>query len=119
MAKILLRASFNEEGYRGAVADPKDREAAARKLVNEAGLQVEAFYYSPTALCQFVIMEGDIADLAAAEFAFMSSGAFKTAEANFLITGAEMNAAQSRAGSMVAKYDAPNRDEIDRMLLDE
>ena len=51
MAKILLRASFNEEGYRGAVADPNDREAAARKLVNEAGLQVEAFYYSPTAFC--------------------------------------------------------------------
>ena len=119
MAKILLRGSFNEDGYRGAVADPSDRETAARKLLREAGLEAEAFYYSPTAFCQFVIMEGDVSDLAAAEFAFMSSGAFKSAEAHLLITGAEMNAAQKRAGRIVSNYDAPTRDEIDRMLLDE
>ena len=86
MAKILLRGSFNEDGYCGAVADPSDRETAARKLLREAGLEAEAFYYSPTAFCHFVIMEGDVSDLAAAEFAFMSSGEFKSAEAHLLIT---------------------------------
>ena len=73
MAKILLKGSFNEEGYRGAVAEPADRETAARQLFTKAGLQVESFYFSPTAGCQFVIMEGDVTQLAAAEFAFMSS----------------------------------------------
>ena len=49
----------------------------------------------------------------------MSSGAFKSAEAHLLITGAEMNAAQKRASRIVSNYDAPNRDELDRMLLKE
>ena len=98
---------------------PTPPTAKPRRAICEAGLEAEAFYYSPTAFCQFVIMEGDVSDLAAAEFAFMSSGAFKSAEAHLLITGAEMNAAQKRAGRIVSNYDAPNRDEIDRMLLDE
>ena len=88
MAKILLRGSFNEDGYRDAIADPSDRETAERKLLREAGLEAEAFYYLPTAFCQFVIMEGDVSDLAAAEFAFMSFGTFNSAEAHLLITGA-------------------------------
>ena len=60
MAKILLKGSFNEEGYRGAVAEPADRETAARQLITKAGLKVESFYLSPTAGCQFVIMEGEV-----------------------------------------------------------
>ena len=76
MSKILLRGSSNEDGYRGA---DSDRETAARKLLREAGLQAEAFHYPPTAFCQFVIIEGDVSNLAAAEFALMSSGAFKSA----------------------------------------
>ena len=76
MSKILLRGSSNEDGYRGA---DSDRETAARKLLREAGLQAKAFHYPPTAFCQFVIIEGDVSNLAAAKFAFMSSGAFKSA----------------------------------------
>ena len=119
MAKILLKGSFNEEGYRGAVAEPADRETAARQLFTKAGLKVESFYFSPTAGCQFVIMEGDVTQLAAAEFAFMSSGAFMSVEAHILISGSEMTAAQKLAGDFVSDYDAPNRDEIDRMLMEE
>jgi len=40
-------------------------------------------------------------------------------EAHILISGSEMTAAQKLAGDFVSGYDAPNRDEIDRMLLDE
>ena len=39
MVKILLKGSFNEEGYRGAVAEPADRETAARQLFTKAGLR--------------------------------------------------------------------------------
>ena len=119
MVKILLKGSFNEDGYKGAVNDPADREIAARQLFKRACLEVESFYFSPTAGCQFVIMEGDVTQLAAAEFAFMSSGAFMSVEAHILITGSEMTTAQKLAGNLVSDYDAPNRDEIDRMLIEE
>ena len=100
------------------MADPADRETAARQLFTKAGLEVESFYFSPTAGCQFVIMEGGITQLAAAEFACMSSGAFMSVEAHILISGSKMTAAQKLAGDFVSDYDAPNRDEIDRILLE-
>ena len=49
----------------------------------------------------------------------MASGGFTSVETETLITADEMPAYQKEAGCLTDRYDAPNRDEIDRILLDE
>ena len=64
-------------------------------------------------------MEGDVTNLAAAEFAFMSSRTFMSVEAHILNSSSEMTAARKLTRDFLSDYDAPNRDEIDRVLLEE
>ena len=48
-----------------------------------------------------------------------ATGGFQYIEEKLLISGEEFRARSRQVGEQVNKFDAPNRDEIDRMLLDE
>ena len=49
----------------------------------------------------------------------MESGSFLTCGAEILTPIEELLEMQETANELLSQYDAPNRDEIDRMLLDE
>ena len=49
----------------------------------------------------------------------MESGSFLTCGVEILTPIEELMEMQVTANALITKYDAPDRDEIDRMLLDE
>ena len=54
-----------------------------------------------------------------AEILCRASGGYDSAEAEIVVTPEEFFDAVSEMSQKIAEFDAPNRDEIDRMLLDE
>ena len=65
------------------------------------------------------MIKGDPEKTFLAEMVMTASGGFTSVETETLITADEMLEYQKEAGRLTNRYDAPNRDEIDRMLLDE
>ena len=67
-----------------------------------------------------MIIEGDPGTLIENQFTTWSSGALASYTAEILHTPGDVFEASERANAKAGRvYDAPNRDKIDRMLLDE
>ena len=120
MAIMLVRASYTSEGFKGLVEQPHNR----RDAVADAWLKVDCtlrdLFYSSSQSGWVMIVEGDPDKLVEAEFSVLASGAIASYTAELLHTPETVFAATQRVNESAGKiYDAPNRDEIDRMLLDE
>ena len=63
--------------------------------------------------------EGDPKAMVAAEISAMATGGYASAQCEVIITPEDLLDEAKRAADLTAAFDAPNRDEIDRMLLDE
>lgn len=85
------------------------RGAAARSLFDAIGIKTHTIYFSVTSGEIVTIIEGTADQMAAVEMVVMSSGAFSGVNSLELVTIEQMNAAMSKAGQAVAKYQAPNK----------
>ena len=101
------------------VDNPTNRREAVRGVLAEMGWDLVEAYFSTTRGGGVLLIKGDPEKTFLAEMVMMASGGFTSVENETLITADEMLAYQKEAGRLTDRYDAPNRDEIDRILLDE
>lgn len=109
MSLYLTRAQYSNSAFKGMVTAPSDRGAAARLLFDAIGIKTHSIYFSVTSGEIVTIIEGTADQMAEVEMIIMSSGAFSGVNSLELVTIEQMNAAMSKAGMTVAKYQAPNR----------
>ena len=76
-------------------------------------------FYLPATTQWMMIAEGDPQKMVAAEIIAMATGGYASAQCEVITTPEEFLEEAQSAAELTATFDAPNRDEIDRMLLDE
>ena len=118
MARFIIRAKYTNEGFKGMMADPQNREPAIRKLFESVGATVNEVLYSVSRDEIIVDVEGDTAAVGRAGMITRSSDAISIMR--FLVISPKAMATMMRDASDASRqFSAPNQDEIDRMLLDE
>ena len=117
MAFSLFRGICSNDGYRGLVNAPTDREQAARDINEQCGVRSIAYFYSPSEAGFVQIIECSPEQITTLEMVGMASGGFAKMTAELLITNDQFQTGMQIASKY--RLAAPNEDEIDRMLLDE
>lgn len=105
MPRFMITGTYSAAAAKGMVDTPSDREAAARKIVEATGGQLEC-WYATTGASDFVMI-GTIAnlnDLMAGVMAGASSGTFGHMETQQLFSGEEFTQIQKRAGELRSSY---------------
>ena len=77
------------------------------------------YYFAPATGSAVVTFEGDPKKAPLLEMVVMESGSFLTCGVEILTPVEELMEMQVTANALTSEYDAPNRDEIDRMLLED
>ena len=109
MPRFIVTGRYTEAAFKGMVANPSDREAAARGIVEAAGGKLESFYITTGASdFTFTATIDDASDLLAGLLAVAGSGAISDVRTQRAFTGAEFMAIQKKAGGLVAGYKAPH-----------
>ena len=119
MARFIIRAKYTNEGFKGMMADPQNREPAIRKLFESVGATVNEVLYSVSSGEIIVDVEGDTAAVGRAGMITRSSDAISDYEVSEVISPKAMATMMRDASDASRQFSAPNQDEIDRMLLDE
>ena len=121
MATILVRNRFSNEGMKGLVDRRGDdnREVATRNAFELIGVELKSWYFSTEDASAVLVVEGDAKKIPLIEAWALASGVFTQTHAEVLIPVSEFSEALGELSQVFGAYDAPNRDEIDRMLLDE
>ena len=76
-------------------------------------------YWSSTKACAMTLCEGDAANIPAIKISFMAPGGYTNCKSEILHTEEEMVSYRQHAQALFPSFDAPNHDEIDRMVLEE
>ena len=119
MALIMMRTQFNEAGFKGIASDPRNRREAATAGFKRMGWELRDIYYLPATNQWMLIAEGDPKKMVAAEISTMATGGYSSAQCEVITTPEEFLEEAQSAAELTATFDAPNRDEIDRKLLEE
>ena len=119
MATIMIRYSLSQESFRNILAQEETRESAVRDILAEFGFTFLNMYFSSSKASFIVLADGDPMRVPALEMMYLASGAYVGCECEVLHSPAEVKEQKKLARAVSPKFDAPNRDEIDRMLLDE
>lgn len=108
MAHFIITGNYTPYALRGMVANPSDREAATRALIESAGGRLLSYYMTTGEFDFHMVVEApDIKGMLGALIAAGASGAthgLRTAQA---FTGAEFMAAQNEASRIAENYSAP------------
>jgi uncharacterized protein with GYD domain len=108
MALYIITGNYTSSGLRSLVANPSDREAAVKTLIEAAGGKLRAFLFTTgEADFHMTVESDDIQSMLASLMVAGASGSatnFKTVQA---FTSAEFLAAQKRAGTISTHYKAP------------
>lgn len=105
MPRFMLTGTYSAAAAKGMLDKPSDREAAARKIVEASGGQLECWYAStdPTDFVMIGTID-NLSDLMAGVMAGASSGTFSHMETQQLFSGGEFTAIQKRAGELRSSY---------------
>jgi uncharacterized protein with GYD domain len=109
MATYLTRARYTAEAFRGMIANPHDRSAAAKSVFKAAGLKLSSVYFSPSTGEVVCVADGDGIQASALDMAVMASGAFSQVSSIELVSMADMHKAMQSAASVAKTYTPPNR----------
>ena len=118
MAIILIRNRFSNEGMKGLVDRRGDdnREVATRNAFKLIGVELKSWYFSTEDASAVLVVEGDPRKIPLIEAWALASGVFTQTHAEVLIwIVSEFSEALGELSEAFGAYDAPNRDEIDRM----
>jgi uncharacterized protein with GYD domain len=98
MAKYMALFNLGSEAIRRFVANPSDREAAVRGLVESVGGSLECYYWMFGQYDGMAVIEmPDARTAAAASLAIVSSGAFTHFETHELIEAGDLTVIAERA----------------------
>ena len=76
-------------------------------------------YWSSTEACAITLCEGDAANIPTIKKSSMAPRGYTNFKSEILHAEEEMALYRQRARALFSSFDASNRDEIDRMLLEE
>ena len=76
-------------------------------------------YWSSTEACAITLCGGDAANIPAIKIILMATGGYTNCKSEILHNEEEIASHRQHAQALFPSFDAPNRDEIDRMLLEE
>ena len=119
MARYWARLRYSPQAFKGMVDEPHSREVEVRKMCEGAGMVLrEAGFCAATGeIC--VSFDGTAEQVGEIEFACMASGAFTEINVLEIMNFDEVVSMMTGAGRLLGRYNAPNHDEIDRLLLEE
>ncbi len=120
MALIMIITQYSEAGFKSvALGESGDRLEANKAHFKKLGAELKAQYFSTTDGYIYTIIEGDPSILPMMHFTSKGTGGFQHMEAKLLIETHDLADHAKKAGELFGSFSPPNRDEIDRMLLDE
>ena len=108
MAFYMLQISYKEDQVRALVANPQDRSAEARKLLEALGGKLHHFFFSFGEYDVVAIVEApDNVATAAGSMAVSAAGTTSAFKTTPLLTMDEAMAAMKKAGELTG-YKAPS-----------
>ena len=108
MPHYLYQMSYSRDAIKGMIANPSDREAAARQIVEAAGGKLKGFYFSFGSNDVLVIAEAPNDEtMAAVSLAVAASGAASHGAITKLLSAQEGMAAMKTAGTVAGSYKPP------------
>ena len=120
MALIMIITQYSEAGFKSvALGESGDRLEANKAHFKKKCAELKAQYFSTTDGFIYTIIEGDPSILPMMHFTSKGTGGFQHMEAKLLIESHELFDHAKKAGELFGTLSPPNRDEIDRMLLEE
>ncbi|MED5359882.1 MAG: hypothetical protein VYD85_15915, partial [Pseudomonadota bacterium] len=100
-------------------SDPRNRREVAAAGFKRMGWELKEMYYLPATTQWMMIAEGDPKAMVAAEISAMATGGYASAQCEVITTPEDFLDEAQRAADLTAAFDAPNRDQIDCMLMEE
>jgi uncharacterized protein with GYD domain len=108
MPHYLYQMSYSRDAVKALLANPTDREAAARELTEAAGGKLKGFYFTFGSNDVLVIVEApNDAAVAAVSLAVAASGAASHGAITKLLTAQEGMEAMKLAGKVTGSYHPP------------
>ena len=108
MPRFIVTGCYTGAAFKGMIANPSDREAAARGLIETAGGKLETYYMTTGATdFTFTAVIDDPADLLAGLMVAAAAGAISDVRTQRAFTAGEFMAIQKKAGGFAAGYKAP------------
>ena len=104
MAKYLVRASYNDSGFKGMISNPSDRGEAIKGITAALGIKTESIYFSPSTAEAIMIVESDAEKNARLMMVVMSSGTFSGGSMIDLIDTDSMFSAMQESGKLLGTY---------------
>lgn len=108
MSLYMLRARYNAEAFKAMVANPGNRESAAKAIYSAAGLKLHHLWYTTNGDV-IAVAEGNVLAGATLGMAVLASGSFSEGESIELLTMDQMAEAMASAGKISAQYRAPGK----------
>lgn len=108
MPRFIFTANYTTDAIKGMLAQPSDRAAAARALVEAAGGKL-VDYYATTGPKDFLMVVDidDVTDLLAGVMAAGASGVMSNAETIRAFSSDDLTAIQNKAKGLASAYSAP------------
>jgi uncharacterized protein with GYD domain len=108
MSFYLYQMSYTADAVKALVANPSDREAAARKLIEGLGGKLHHLFFAFGQHDVICLVEGpDDQMMAAGAMAVAASGAASSSSTVKLMTAAEAMGAMQKAGKAIGSYRPP------------
>ena len=108
MAFYLFKANYSTEAIKAMVAEPQDREVAARKIIEALGGKLHQFFFALGDADVVAIAEiPDDKSMVAVSLIVSASGSFSNASTTKLMTSSEAMEATSKAKEVAGAYTPP------------
>ncbi len=109
MAFYLYQISYSSEAIKSMVANPQDREAAARKLIEALGGKLHHLFFAFGQYDVICLIEApNDTTMMAGAAAVASAGTVSAASTVKLMTSSEAMAAMAMAGKVTGSYKPPH-----------
>jgi uncharacterized protein with GYD domain len=109
MPFYLYQLAYSSDAIKSMVANPSDREAAARKLVEALGGKLHHMFFAFGQYDVVCLIEGpDDTFMMAGAAAVASAGTVSAAATTKLMTSADAMAAMAKAGEVTGAYQPPH-----------
>lgn len=109
MPHYMTRWKYSNEQLRAMVAEPQDREAVARKMVEAHGGKLHSFFFSFGDYDGVAIIEAPDNETAAAALMALGAAGISGLTTTVLLTSQEAQSAMQKAGSVQSGYAPPER----------
>lgn len=109
MAFYLYKASYSTEAIKAMVAQPQDREAAARQVIEALGGTLHQFFFALGDCDIIAIIEApDDTAIAAGSMIVGAAGGIASISTTKLLTMSEAMEAMNKANAVASAYVAPS-----------